>query len=69
MSNYMSEPNRRTVLAAAAAAAAFGLAGSAQSQQAGVRRTDLLRHDLGVSGREVIQVRVDFRSRGGVPAA
>jgi quercetin dioxygenase-like cupin family protein len=32
----------------------------AQSQQAGVTRTDLLRHDLGVSGREVIQVRVDF---------
>ena len=32
----------------------------AQSQQPGVTRTDLLRHDLGVSGREVIQVRVDF---------
>ena len=32
----------------------------AQSQQPGVTRTDLLRHDLGVSGHEVIQVRVDF---------
>src|SRR5215208_6029233 len=32
----------------------------AQSQQPGVRRTDLLRHDLAVSGREVVQVRVDF---------
>ena len=32
----------------------------AQSQQPGVMRTDLLRHDLGVSGREVIQVRVEF---------
>ena len=32
----------------------------AQSQQPGVTRTDLLRHDLGVSGREVIQVRVDL---------
>ena len=32
----------------------------AQSQQPGVTRTDLLRHDLGLSGREVIQVRVDF---------
>ena len=32
----------------------------AQSQQPGVRRTDLLRHDLGVPGREVIQVRVDL---------
>ena len=32
----------------------------AQSQQPGVTRTDLLQQDLGVSGREVIQVRVDF---------
>src|SRR5215204_1703994 len=32
----------------------------AQAQQPGVKRTDLLRHDLGVSGREVVQVRVDF---------
>ncbi len=32
----------------------------AQSQQAGVTRTDLVRHDLSVAGREVIQVRVDF---------
>ena len=32
----------------------------AQSQQPGVRRTDLLRHDLSVSGREVVQVRVDL---------
>ena len=32
----------------------------AQSQQRGVTRTDLLRHDLSVSGREVIQVRVDL---------
>ena len=32
----------------------------AQSQQQGVKRTDLLRHDLSVSGSEVIQVRVDF---------
>ena len=32
----------------------------AQAQQPGVTRTDLLRHDLGVSGREVVQVRVDF---------
>src|SRR5688500_4329041 len=32
----------------------------AQSQELGVTRTDLLRQDLSVSGREVIQVRVDF---------
>ena len=32
----------------------------AWSQQPGVKRTDLQRHDLGVPGREVVQVRVDF---------
>ena len=31
-----------------------------QAQQPGTKRTDLQRHDLSVSGREVIQVRVDF---------
>ena len=31
-----------------------------QAQQTGIKRTDVLRHDLGVPGREVIQVRVDF---------
>ncbi len=30
------------------------------AQQPGIKRTDALRHDLGVSEREVIQVRVDF---------
>jgi quercetin dioxygenase-like cupin family protein len=32
----------------------------AQAQFPGIKRTDLMRHDLSVSGREVIQVRVDF---------
>lgn len=32
----------------------------AQAQQPGIRRTDLQRHDLGIPGREVVQVRVDF---------
>lgn len=31
-----------------------------QAQQQGVQRTDILQNDLGVSGRDVIQVRVDF---------
>lgn len=31
-----------------------------QAQQTGIKRTDVLRNDLGVPGREVIQVRVDF---------
>jgi quercetin dioxygenase-like cupin family protein len=32
------------------------------AQQPGIKRTDALRHDLGVPGREVVQVRVDFAS-------
>ena len=32
----------------------------ARAQQAGVTRTDLQRHDLGIPGREVIQVRVEL---------
>jgi quercetin dioxygenase-like cupin family protein len=30
------------------------------AQAPGIKRTDLMRHDLGVPGREAIQVRVDF---------
>ena len=45
----------------------LSISGSAQTvptiaanQQSGIRRTDLLRDDLSVPGREVLQVRVDF---------
>ena len=31
-----------------------------QAQQEGIKRTDVLRYDLDIPGREVIQVRVDF---------
>jgi len=49
------------ILAVAVLIVGGGLAlNVAQSQQPGVTRTDLLRHDFGLSGREVIQVRVDF---------
>ena len=49
------------VLAVAVLIVGSGLALKvAQSQQPGAKRTDLLRHDLGVPGREVVQVRVDF---------
>ena len=34
--------------------------GSAFAQQPGVKRTELQRHDLGVPGREVIQMRVEI---------
>lgn len=33
---------------------------SAKTWQTGLHRTDLVRHDLDTTGREVIQVRVDF---------
>ena len=49
------------IIAVAVLVVGSGLAlNVARSQQPGVERTDLLRHDLGVSGREVVQVRVDF---------
>ncbi|MHC8286140.1 cupin domain-containing protein [Pseudomonas sp. XS1P51] len=57
------------VSAAVAAFSGFSQAGEvkapaeaapAKNWQAGLHRTDLLRKDLDVSGREVIQVRVDF---------
>ena len=44
-------------------AALFGIGlalHSVSAQQAGIARTDLQRHDLGVPGREVVQVRVDL---------
>jgi quercetin dioxygenase-like cupin family protein len=32
----------------------------ARAQQAGTKRTELQRHDLGVPGREAVQARIDF---------
>ena len=49
------------VLAAALVIVGSGLApDAARSQQAGVTRTPLQRHDLGIPGREMLQVRVDL---------
>ena len=49
------------VTAIAALAIAGGLSlHAAQAQQAGIKRTDLQRHDLSAPGREAVQVRVDF---------
>jgi quercetin dioxygenase-like cupin family protein len=39
----------------------------ARAQQPGVKRTDLQRHDLSLSGRECIQARVDFDPGAGFP--
>jgi len=49
------------IIAVPALMVASGLAlHAAQVQQSGIKRTDLLRHDLSVPGREIVQVRVDF---------
>ncbi|PLT96926.1 cupin domain-containing protein [Sinorhizobium medicae] len=49
------------ILAAALLAVGSGLAlHAANAQQAGLHRTDLLQQDIGLPGREAIQVRVDF---------
>ena len=49
------------ILAVAVLIVASGLAlHVALSQQPGIKRTDLQRHDLSVPGREVIQVRVEL---------
>jgi quercetin dioxygenase-like cupin family protein len=56
---FKTFPLRSLALAALLAAAAP--IASAQAQQpAGIKRTDLQRHDLSAPGREVYQVRVDF---------
>ena len=40
---------------------AITISGSASAQASGIKRTELQRHDLGVPGREVVQVRIDFK--------
>ena len=49
------------IIAVALLAVGSGVAlHAAFAQQPGIRRTDLQKHDLGISGREVVQTRVDF---------
>jgi len=43
------------------------LGGTALAQLAGVRRTELLRHDIAAPGREVVQIRVEIDPGHGVP--
>jgi quercetin dioxygenase-like cupin family protein len=54
--------NMKTMRAIAAAAVIAGtsVALHVVGAQPGIRRTDLQRHDLGVPGREVVQVRVEL---------
>jgi len=53
-------PWSRALLLAAAALTTGGTSGAAPTQQPGISRTDLQRHDLSIDGREMVQVRVDF---------
>ena len=48
------------IMAAAALIVASALAAPVALSQQGIKRTDLLRHDLSTPGREVIQVLVEF---------
>lgn len=49
------------ITTAAAIVIASGLASYAtQAQQSGIKRTDVVKHDLHIPGQEFIQVRVDF---------
>ena len=60
---------KKQIIAVAVLIAGSALAlNIAHSQQVGIKRTDLLQHDLVVSGREVIQVRVDFAPGVAFPA-
>ena len=51
----------RLIVALGVLIVASGLAlNTAHPQQSGIKRTDLQQHDLGIPGREVVQVRVDI---------
>ena len=56
----MKMKRMRVMAAAVLLAAGALLLPVAQAQQPGIKRTDLMRHDLSAPGREVIQVLVDF---------
>jgi quercetin dioxygenase-like cupin family protein len=52
---------RPRIVAAAALIVASALTlHAASAQQPGIKRTELQRHDLGIPGREAVQVRIDF---------
>ena len=55
------------IMAAAALIVASVLASPVALSQQGIKRTDLLRHDLSVPGREAIQVLVEFAPGAAFP--
>jgi quercetin dioxygenase-like cupin family protein len=60
MNMSLMKTTTRVAAMAALIAASFLAPPMAQAQQAGVKRTDLQRHDLSAPGREAVQVRVDL---------
>jgi quercetin dioxygenase-like cupin family protein len=59
MSNILVKTARAMAMAALISVSVLA-PGSAQALPSGIKRTDLQRHDLGVPGREAVQVRVDI---------
>jgi quercetin dioxygenase-like cupin family protein len=62
MSSTLMKTTRVTTVAALIAGSVLALhvARAQQAGMAGIKRTDLQRHDLSVPGREAVQVRVDI---------
>jgi quercetin dioxygenase-like cupin family protein len=58
----------RLITAVALAAGVACFLQPALAQLTGLDRTDLLKHDLGIAGRECIQTRVDFAPGAAAPA-
>jgi quercetin dioxygenase-like cupin family protein len=52
--------NYLTDIIATIALAALIIPNPAQAQQPGVKRTELQRHDISITGHEAVQVRIDF---------
>jgi quercetin dioxygenase-like cupin family protein len=60
--------NAHRLFTAAALIAAATLGQFAHAQTAGLQRTDLVKHDISIPGRETIQTRVDFAPGAIAPA-
>lgn len=60
MSSKSEKVERNVLGIASVALAALFSPCSVQAQQAGITRTALQQHDIGISGREAIQARIEF---------
>ncbi|WP_426434267.1 cupin domain-containing protein [Bradyrhizobium genosp. P] len=60
MSNIFAKTTRALAIATLVAGSLLALPAAQAQQPAGIKRTDLQRHDLSAPGREAVQVRVDI---------